>query len=206
MRGARKPARVGFFRADRIGGGTSEFDEFTERIAKVMTSRISTLLIATLGLLLVSVPALAQVKIGVVNLDRLIREAPAAVTAQKRLQTEFQPREKELSALSDKIKAAQDNLSKNGLTMSESARQQRERELVELNRDLQRKQQAFQEDLTQRRNEALSGLIEQANRAVRQIAQAEKFDIIFQEAVYWSPSIDLTEKVMKVLVEPPAGK
>jgi outer membrane protein len=170
-----------------------------------MNFRFSTLLIAALSLFL-SAPALAQVKIGVVNLDRLIREAPAAVTAQKRLQTEFQPREKELSALSDKIKAAQDNLSKNGLTMSESARQQRERELVELNRDLQRKQQAFQEDLTQRRNEALSGLIEQANRAVRQIAQNEKFDIIFQEAVYWSPSIDLTEKVMKTLVEPPAGR
>lgn len=185
--------------------GPSEFDEFTERIAHVMTYRFSTLLIATLSLL-ASAPALAQVKIGVVNLDRLIREAPAAVSAQKRLQSEFQPREKELSSLSDKIKAAQDNLSKNGLTMSDSVRQQRERELVELNRDLQRKQQAFQEDLTQRRNEALSGLIEQANRAVRQIAQNEKFDIIFQEAVYWSPSIDLTEKVMKTLVEPPAGR
>ena len=170
-----------------------------------MTSRISTLLIAAFGLI-VSASAFAQVKIGVVNLDRLIREAPAAVTAQKRLQTEFQPREKELASLSDKIKAAQDNLSKNGLTMSESVRQQRERELVELNRDLQRKQQAFQEDLTQRRNEALSGLIEQANRAVRQIAQNEKFDIIFQEAVYWSPAIDLTEQVMKTLVAPPAGK
>lgn len=188
-----------------IGDGPTEFDEFTERNAHVMTSRFSTLLFATLSLL-VSAPAFAQVKIGVVNLDRLIREAPAAVSAQKRLQTEFQPREKELSALSDKIKAAQDNLSKNGLTMSDSVRQQRERELVELNRDLQRKQQAFQEDLTQRRNEALSGLIEQANRAVRQIAQNEKFDIIFQEAVYWSPSIDLTEKVMKTLVEPPAGR
>jgi len=108
--------------------------------------------------------------------------------------------------MSDKIKAAQDNLAKNGLTMSESTRQTRERELVELNRDLQRKQQAFQEDLTQRRNEALSGLIEQANRVVRQVAQAEKYDVIFQEAVYWSPSIDLTEKIMKMLVEQPGQK
>lgn len=168
-----------------------------------MKHSLKALLIAA-GLLLCA-PAFAQIKIGIVNLDRLIREAPAAVSAQKRLQQEFQPREKELNALTEKIKAAQDNLSKNGLTMSESIRQARERELVELNRDLQRKQQAFQEDLTQRRNEALSALIEQANRAVRQMAQAEKFDIILQEAVYWSPAIDLTERVMKALVEP-AGK
>jgi outer membrane protein len=168
-----------------------------------MKHSLKALLIAA-GLLLCA-PAFAQIKIGIVNLDRLIREAPAAVSAQKRLQQEFQPREKELNGLSEKIKAAQENLSKNGLTMSESMRQTRERELVELNRDLQRKQQAFQEDLTQRRNEALSALIEQANRAVRAMAQAEKFDIIFQEAVYWSPSIDLTERVMKALVEP-AGK
>jgi outer membrane protein len=168
-----------------------------------MKHSLKALLIAA-GLLLCA-PAFAQIKIGIVNLDRLIREAPAAVSAQKRLQQEFQPREKELNGLSEKIKAAQENLSKNGLTMSESMRQTRERELVELNRDLQRKQQAFQEDLTQRRNEALSALIEQANRAVRTMAQAEKFDIIFQEAVYWSPSIDLTERVMKALVEP-AGK
>jgi len=165
-----------------------------------MKHSLKALLIAA-GLLLCA-PAFAQIKIGIVNLDRLIREAPAAVSAQKRLQQEFQPREKELNGLSEKIKAAQENLSKNGLTMSESMRQTRERELVELNRDLQRKQQAFQEDLTQRRNEALSALIEQANRAVRAMAQAEKFDIIFQEAVYWSPSIDLTERVMKALVEP----
>jgi outer membrane protein len=165
-----------------------------------MKHSLKALLIAA-GLLLCA-PAFAQIKIGIVNLDRLIREAPAAVSAQKRLQQEFQPREKELNGLSEKIKAAQENLSKNGLTMSESMRQTRERELVELNRDLQRKQQAFQEDLTQRRNEALSALIEQANRAVRTMAQAEKFDIIFQEAVYWSPSIDLTERVMKALVEP----
>lgn len=168
-----------------------------------MNQSFRSFLIAAAALLLCA-PAHAQLKVGIVNLDRLIREAPAAVSAQKRLQQEFQPREKELASLSDKIKAAQDNLAKNGLTMTESVRQTRERELVELNRDLQRKQQAFQEDLTQRRNEALSGLIEQANRAVRQMAQAEKYDVIFQEAVYWSPAIDLTEKIMKLLVEPPA--
>ncbi len=175
------------------------------RDAQFMLRRLRFILTAAAGLMLCT-SAFAQIKVGVVNLDRLIREAPAAASAQKRLQQEFQPREKELASMSDKIKAAQDNLAKNGLTMSESTRQTRERELVELNRDLQRKQQAFQEDLTQRRNEALSGLIEQANRVVRQVAQAEKYDVIFQEAVYWSPSIDLTEKIMKMLVEQPGQK
>ena len=175
------------------------------RDAQFMIRSLRSFLIAATALLACT-PAFAQLKVGLVNLDRLIREAPAAVSAQKRLQQEFQPREKELASMSDKIKAAQDNLAKNGLTMSETTRQTRERELVELNRDLQRKQQAFQEDLTQRRNEALSGLIEQANRVVRQVAQAEKYDVIFQEAVYWSPSIDLTEKIMKMLVEQPGQK
>ena len=154
------------------------------RDAQFMIRSLRSFLIAATALLACT-PAFAQLKVGLVNLDRLIREAPAAVSAQKRLQQEFQPREKELASMSDKIKAAQDNLAKNGL---------------------QRKQQAFQEDLTQRRNEALSGLIEQANRVVRQVAQAEKYDVIFQEAVYWSPSIDLTEKIMKMLVEQPGQK
>ena len=170
-----------------------------------MKQRLGIMMFATTALLLTT-PALAQYKVGIVNLDRLIREAPVAVSTQKRLQQEFTPREREITTLSERAKAAQDNLQRNAPTLSESARQTREREVIELNRDLQRKQQAFQEDLTQRRNEALSGIIEQANRAVRQIAQAEKFDVIFQEAVYWSPSIDITEKVMKVLVDPASQK
>ncbi len=151
-------------------------------------------------------PVLAQYKIGVVNLDRLVREAPAAISAQKRLERDFSPREKELAALDERIRKGQDELAKNGVTMSPSARQKSERELIELNRDLQRRQQAFQEDLTQRRNEALRGLVDQANRAVRELAQTEKFDVIFQDAVYWSPAIDHTERVMKVMVDPATAK
>lgn len=170
-----------------------------------MKTRIRPLLIAA-ALLGAATPAWAQYKVGIVNIDRIIREAPAAVAAQKKLQQEFAPRERELATLTERLKQAQDNFTKNAPTLAEGMRQTREREMLELSRDLQRKQQAFQEDVTQRRNEALSALLEQANRAVRQMAQAEKFDVIFQEAVYWSPAVDMTERVMKALVDSPAGK
>jgi outer membrane protein len=170
-----------------------------------MKIRIRPLLLAA-TLLGMAMPAWAQYKVGIVNIDRIIREAPAAVAAQKKLQQEFAPRERELATLADRLKQAQDALAKEGVTMPEATRQGREREMLEMNRELQRKQQAFQEDVTQRRNEAISVLIEQANRAVRRMAQAEKFDVIFQEAVYWSPAVDMTEKVMKALVDSPAQK
>jgi outer membrane protein len=83
--------------------------------------------------------------------------------------------------------------------MPESERSKRQREAAELERDLQRRQREFREDLNQRRNEELATVIERANRAIRQIAEAEKYDIIFQEAVYASPKIDITEKVIRSL-------
>jgi outer membrane protein len=90
--------------------------------------------------------------------------------------------------------------------MSESQRRAKEREFGELNREFQRKQREFREDLNQRRNEELSGILERANRVVRQIAEAEKFDIIFQEAVFASPRIDITDKVIRALDDALPGK
>jgi outer membrane protein len=92
------------------------------------------------------------------------------------------------------------------MTMSESERRTREREFGEMNREFQRKQREFREDFNQRRNEELSGILERANRAVRQIAESEKFDIIFQEAVYASPRIDITDKVIRAIDSTPPAK
>ena len=92
------------------------------------------------------------------------------------------------------------------MTMSETDRRTREREFGELNKDFQRKQREFSEDLNQRRNEELAAVLERANRTIRAIAEAEKYDIIFQEAVYASPRVDITEKVIKALEDKPAGK
>jgi outer membrane protein len=152
-------------------------------------------------------PAFAQAKIGFVNLDRILKEAPAAQRAMKKLEAEASKREQDLVKIREQLKKQQENLEKNSVTMSEADRQKRERELADLNREFQRKQREYSEDMNIRRNEELSGIIEQANRAVIKIAETEKFDIIFQEAVYRNPRLDITDRVIKALEEArPAAK
>jgi outer membrane protein len=158
---------------------------------------------------LAAAPAAAQQvtgKLGFVNTERILRDAAPAQRAQKRIEAEFQKRDQELARLAGDLKRMQDDLDKNAMTMSESQRRSREREFSELNRDFQRKQREFREDLNQRRNEELAQVVELANRVIRQIAEQEKFDIIFQDAVFASPRIDITDKVIKALdsAKPPA--
>jgi outer membrane protein len=167
------------------------------------------LILASLAGLLGGVSAFAQSegRIGFVNLDRILRDAAPAVRAQKKIEGEFSKREQELAKLAEGLKRMQEQLEKNAVTMSEGDRRTREREFNDQSREFQRKQREFREDLNQRRNEELAGVLDRANRAVRQIAEQEKFDIIFQEAVYASPRIDITEKVIKLLDDArPAGK
>ena len=165
-------------------------------------------LLVALPLLVTAGGSLAQVegKIGFVNLDRILRDAAPAVRAQKKLEAEFQKREQELARTAEGLKRMQETLEKNAMTMSDSERAKREREFQETNREFQRKQRELREDFNQRRNEELSGILERANRVVRQIAEAEKFDIIFQEAVYASTRIDITDKVIRSLDDVPAKK
>ena len=162
-------------------------------------------LTATLGAVS---PTLAQSSIGFVSLERILREAPAAQRAQKKLEQEFSQRGQELSRLAEQLKKMQESLEKNAVTMSESERQKREREFGDVNRDFQRRQREFNEDLAQRRKEEFDGVLERTNRAVRKIAEAEKLDIVFQnEQVVWaSTRIDITDKVIKALEDPRAGK
>ena len=146
-----------------------------------------------------SQPVLAETKIGFVNSDRIMREAVPAVRAQKKLEKEFERRDQALQDLSKDLQARQQDMERNSVTMSESDRRTKERELNDLTRDFQRKQREFREDLNQRRNEELAAVVERANKTVKALAEEEKYDIIFQEAVYASPSIDLTDKVIKAL-------
>lgn len=165
-------------------------------------------LVAALPLLAAAGGSPAQVdgKIGFVNLDRILRDAAPAVRAQKKLEAEFQKREQELARSAESLKRMQEGLEKNAMTMSESERGKREREFQEANRDFQRRQRELREDFNQRRNEELSGILERANRVVRQIAESEKFDLIFQEAVYASPRVDITDKVIRALDDSSPGK
>ena len=145
-------------------------------------------------------------KLGFVNTERILRDAIPAQRAQKKIEAEFQKRDQELAKIAEQLKRMQDDIDKNGMTMGETQRRNREREFADLNRDFQRKQREFREDLNQRRNEELAQVVEQANRVIRQIAEQEKFDIIFQDAVFASPRIDITDKVIKALdaSKPPA--
>jgi outer membrane protein len=141
----------------------------------------------------------ADLRIGFIDADRINRESAPAERATKKLEKEFAPREQELRKLEQQIKALQAQLEKDGLTMSEGDRRAKEQELGRQTREFQRLQREFREDLNLRRNEELAALFERANRVIKQIAETEKFDLILQEAVYRSPRIDITEKVLKAL-------
>jgi outer membrane protein len=151
-------------------------------------------------------PTVAQeLKIGYVNSERVLREASSAKAAQAKLEAEFSKRERELSDAAAKLKTAADKLEKDAPTLSEAERNRRQRELVETDRDLQRKRREFQEDLNQRRNEEIANVVERANRIIKQIFDSEKYDLILQEVIFAGPRVDITEKVIKGLNAPPAA-
>ena len=155
--------------------------------------------LAALVLAVFAQTAAAEVRVGFVNSDRVMKEAPPAKKAQQKLEKEFEKRDQELQRLAKQLQGMQEALEKNGMTMAEGERRNKEREFNELNRDFQRKQREFREDLNQRRNEELASVLDKANRTVKEIAEQENYDIIFQEAVYANPRIDLTDKVIKAL-------
>lgn len=143
----------------------------------------------------------ADFKIGFVDAERINRESAPAERAARQLEKEFAPRQQELLRREAQIKALQSQLEKEAVTMSESERRAREQELARLSIEFQRLQREFREDLNIRRNQEISALLERANRVIRQIAEAEKFDLIVQDAVYRSPRIDITDRVLKALAE-----
>ncbi|MDO9313832.1 MAG: OmpH family outer membrane protein [Burkholderiaceae bacterium] len=140
-----------------------------------------------------------EVKIGYVNSDRVLREAIPAKTAQAKLEAEFAKRDKDMADFASKLKASSEKLEKEAPTLSESERSRRQRDLVEQDREFQRKRREFQEDLTQRKNEELSAVVDRANKVIKQIFEADKYDLIIQEAVFAGPKIDITDKVVKAL-------
>lgn len=163
------------------------------------------LLLFIAAALLTGAPAYAtEMKIGFVNTERIFRDAAPAVRAQKKIEKEFEKRDQDLQKMAKQLQSMRETLEKEGVTMPEADKRNKEREFSEMSRDFQRKQRELREDLNLRRNEELAAVLERANKAIKQIAEAEKFDIIFQEAVYASPRIDITDKVIKALADTPA--
>lgn len=142
----------------------------------------------------------ADLKIGYVNAVRVIEQAPQGKAALKRLETEFNPRDKELIRMQDRIKAVEGELEKNALVLKESDRQTKEREVISLKRDLKRATQEFREDYNVRRNEELLALQKIVHKAIVDIAKQEKYDLILHEGViYAGDKIDITEQILKTL-------
>ncbi len=146
-----------------------------------------------------SVNASAEVKIGFVNLQRVGNEAPQAVRAMKKLKAEFAAREQDLQRLDKSMKATQEKMEKEGMTMSDADRRAKEREFADMNREFERKRREFREDFSIRQNEELMLLNESVTKVIKKLAETEKYDLIVQEAVYFSTAIDITPKVIKAL-------
>ena len=142
-------------------------------------------------------------KIGFVRTERILRESNAAKAAQQKIERDFSKRDKELGDVQNRLKSLSDRYDKEAAVMSETERGRRQREIADLDKDFQRRQREFREDLNQRRNEDLAVVLERANNAIKQIAEEEKYDLILQEAVYVSPRIDITDRVVKALNSAP---
>ena len=140
-----------------------------------------------------------EFRVGVVNLDRIFREANSAKSAQTKLEQEFSKREKELNDTATQLKTLSEKFEREAPTLAESQRNTRQKQLVDQDREFQRKRREFQEDLNTRKNEELQQVIERANKVVKSLAEAEKYDLILQESVYVNPKHDITDKVIKAL-------
>ena len=138
-----------------------------------------------------------ETRVGHVSSDRIMRESAPAQAAEEKIKREFLGREEELVDMTARLKAMAGKLDKDMHKLSESERLKRQREVAELDQDIQRKQVAFRQDLNQRRNEEIAAVVNRAQIAIKKIAEAEKFDLILQDAIYFSPRVDITDKVIK---------
>ena len=152
------------------------------------------------SMLMQAMPLLAEdFRVGFINTDRIFREANTAKVAQTKLEQEFSKREKELVDLGNSLKTNSEKLERDLPTLSETQRTTKQRQLADQDREFQRKRREFQEDLNARKNEELQMVLEKANKVVKLVAEAEKYDLILQEAVYINPKHDITEKVIKAI-------
>jgi outer membrane protein len=148
-----------------------------------------------------SAARVGELKIGLVNTEKLLRESAPAQRAFKKLEREFAARQSEVERVAKKFRDQSAAFEKEQLTLNDADRRNKQRELEVLGRDLQRAQRELREDENLRRNEELAGLQERLQKAIQQIAESEKYDLILQEAVYVSARIDITDRVLKALAD-----
>ncbi len=161
-----------------------------------MTRQLS--LAVVFGLAALCVQA-EEIRIGFINTDRVFKESTTAKQAQSKLEQEFSKREKDLLDSERSLKTAVEKFEREAPTFSESQRISRQKQLGEQDREFQRKRREFQEELNARKNEEFQQVLERANRVIKQVAEAEKLDLVLQEAVYINPKHDITDKVLKAI-------
>lgn len=159
----------------------------------------SLILASLLSAVAITSVSASELKVGYVNTQRIFRDAPAAQKAAKKLEGEFAKRDQDLQRMAKQLQGLQENLEKNAVTMAETERRSKEKEFSELSREFQRRQREFREDLNLRQNEENAAVIEKANKAIKQIAEADKFDLVLQDVVWVSPRLDITDRVIKAL-------
>ncbi|MEQ1667722.1 MAG: OmpH family outer membrane protein [Sulfuriferula sp.] len=164
-------------------------------MSKVMLKQ----LVVAVSLLASSTAAWSEVKIGFVNTERVFREAPVALVAQKKLEKEFASRDAELQKMAKQARDLQAQIEKDGVTMSDADRQRKERDLANVNREYQRTLREFREDLNVRRNEELVKVQDKARKAIQAYGEAEKYDVILEDVIYFSPKIDITDRIIRTL-------
>lgn len=138
-------------------------------------------------------------KIGFVNTERILRDSAPAKAAQTKIEAEFKKREEEIQRLGNNLRTTAQKFEKDAPVLSESERNKRQRELANIDADLQRKRRELQEDFNRRRNEEFASIIERANAAIKRIAEKDDYDMILQDAVTVNPRADITDKVIQAL-------
>lgn len=142
----------------------------------------------------------AELKVGYVQVDKILQEAPQTAESGKKLEKEFSPRSVELERMSKQIKDIEAALDKDALTISDSDRRNKERDAQNLKIEFQRKQRELREDINLRKNEELGSLQDRVNKAVQSVAEAEGYDLVVYSGVaFASKKIDVTDKVLKML-------
>ena len=142
----------------------------------------------------------AELKVGYVQVDKILQEAPQTAESGKKLEKEFSPRSQELDRMAKQIKDLETSLDKDGLTITEADRRSKERDVQNIKTEFQRKQRELREDINLRKNEELGSLQDRINKAVQSVAKAENYDLVMYSGVaYAADKIDITDKVLKLL-------
>src|SRR6202049_2764585 len=168
-------------------------------------NRIIPLLGLFLCAALVSAQASAEVKMGYVNFQKLLEDAPQTKTAMQALENEFAPRRRELLTLQNDLKAKDEKLQKEGAVMAEADRAKAEKTLRDQQREFQRKAGEFQDDASTRRNEEIGKVQRYLVSEIQVYANAQGFDLVLGEGVFFAKGpLDITAQVLALLATKPA--